>query len=140
MRLIALLVILAGMPLAFGCSSREADPRTVQEAQKAYDDSLVALENGEYQRAAELLTVAIDNATLSADAYSDAMIKRAICCAKLGKFDEAHADLDEAERGAHEDQAHAARSFVYGKQGKSNESRAAMIRARKLNPAIEPFS
>ena len=136
-----LALALLAVPIA-GCST--GTPEEVIEsrkaAQKAFDDALQAVSSKDFVAAKTLLDQAIDSGKLYHDAISPAHINRAICSAMAGDFESAHADLDKMERGAPNlDEIFAARSFVFQKQGKTREAKAAWAKARRVNRYVRKF-
>lgn len=119
-----------------GCSNNTTQETIDQRqaAQQAYDQSLEALARGDIEAAKPLLDKVIELGTLPIDLRCSAYVKRAVCLAISGDFESAHADLDEMEKGApNMDEVLSARSFVFEKQGKTRESKAAWAKARQLN-------
>lgn len=121
----------------FGCDSNRTkiNADTLASAQHSFDQAIAAMADGDHESAAALLDAAlIPGGGLPADIYTDARVNRAICFARLDRFDEAHADLDVAAQGA-ADMAtvHVARSFVFKKEGKTSESASEMSAAKKIN-------
>lgn len=121
----------------FGCSSGKTkiDADKLASAQHAYDQALDSIADGDHESAATLLDAAlVPGGGLPPDIYTAARVQRAVCFARLDRFDEAHADLDVASEGAADMAAvHVARSFVFKKQGKSTESASEMSAAKKIN-------
>ena len=124
-----------------GCSSQEADlAGQRQDTQASYDAAIEALEKHDYGLAETRLTEAIEGGGLRIDQLVDAYIQRAVCYARLGKFEAAHADLDQIEGGAPDlDVVYAARSFVFQKEGRTSEAAAKLNQARRLNPRVQTF-
>jgi tetratricopeptide (TPR) repeat protein len=122
---------------AFPACRRQANPAVYQESQQAFDAGLKASAEGRYEAAIEQLGAALEGGGLLPDSYSTALLERAICLARLGRFQEAHADLEIAAGGAAADEIHRARSFVFAKEGKTVESDSEFREARRLNPSIQ---
>ncbi len=85
-----------------------------------------------------MLSAAIGAGGLQPDAYGDALIKRAIAQAHLGQYEAAHAALDRAEPGAPDlASVHAARSFVFKRQGNEESAGREFAQAKALNPRVQ---
>ena len=77
---------------------------------------------------------------LNIDVSVDAHLNRAVACAALERFDDARADLDAAERiSPSSARIYAARSYLLNKLGRKKAAQAAWIKAKRINPAVEPF-
>jgi Flp pilus assembly protein TadD len=124
-----------------GCGSNSEKLASSRLAsQQAFAEGMTAFNNGDYADAELKLTAAIDLKGLNPDSYCDALIRRAACWAAAGKYDEALTELKSQESsGGPPDLIDVARSFVYRKQGKLGESRAALAKARKFNRAVKEF-
>ena len=124
-----------------GCSSAEdrgADERRASYA--SYQEALAAFQAKRYDAAEAIFTAAIDGGGLNFDILCEAHIKRAVCRAAAGQFDEALAELQEVEdHGGDLAAVEAARSFVFRRQRNEAGARAAWVKARRLNPNIEPY-
>ena len=108
-----------------------------QNTQENFDLAIQKLANGEHAAAKELLDSAISSGNLYIDYLTNAYINRAICSAVAGDFAAAHADLDLIEQGPVDlDKLWAARSFVYEKEGKASQAKAAWTKARKHNRGV----
>lgn len=129
------------MGLAAGCSypgEKQEDIR--RAAANAYNTGLAAFASKDYATAEASLSQAIDAGGLNPDLFADASIKRAVCWAATGKQAEALESLQKIEPwGENQDAVYAARSYILAKQGKAAESRAALARARRLNPRVQEF-
>jgi tetratricopeptide (TPR) repeat protein len=91
-------------------------------------------------RALQKLSAALEGGGLNPDAACDARVKLAVCLASAGKHDEALDTLEMVGAGAsNPDAVEAARSYIYKKQGKAAESRAALAKARQYNPRVQEF-
>jgi len=131
-----LVLLVLGAPGCGGSSAKQAIGR--EEAAQAYIDGMAALESKDYATAQQQLTVAIDTGFLNIDRYVNASTKRAIAYAAQGDFDTALAELDELLKDApNTDEIHAVRSFVFEKQGKDREAKAAWEAARKINRSVK---
>lgn len=131
------LVLLA---LSVGCGSDQTiDPDKLADAQASYDAAIDEIAGGNSDVALELLDRALEpGAGLSPDISVDARIHRAICLARVERTAEAHADLDSAAEGAGDMSAvHAARAFVFAKEGKDTESKSAMRTAKKIKRTVK---
>jgi len=129
------------MLAAFGCGAPGEEHEDARRSAYAnYNEGLAAFASKDYATAEAKLTAAIEARGLNPDVKCDAVVKRAICWVKSGKYNEALADLDSLGAGASNmDQIHAARSYIYKKQGKAAESRTELIKAKRLNPAVQEF-
>lgn len=121
------------------CAScrQKPDPQTFVSAQTALAEGLKAHENKDYQAAVSSLDTALSGGGLMPDLYSQALLTRAECNARLGNFPPAHADLDKAARGAEMSDVHRVRSFVYAKEGNTPSSRSELSAAKRINPRIQ---
>ena len=121
-----------------GCSGRsQADAKVYADAAQAYEEATKAYEAGRYSEAQAAFSAALKAGGLLPDQLGNALIWRAECFAREGKFAEAHADLDRAARGAPMDLVHATRSFVYAKEGNQGKSDEEWREAKKSNSAIQ---
>jgi tetratricopeptide (TPR) repeat protein len=129
--------------LAFGagCSSpAEQLEETRKAASQDYNEALAAFSSGDRAAAEQKFTMVLERGGINPDLYCDAMLRRAVCWAAAGKFDEALADLQTLQAGGGPpDQILAARSYVLGKQGKAAEARAALAKARQYNRTVQEF-
>ena len=124
-----------------GCNSAEERGADVRRASYAsYEEGLAALEAKQYAAAEEKFSAAIAEGGLNFDILCDAHIKRAVCRAAAGRFDEALAELQEVEdHGGDLGAVESARSYIFRKQGNEARARAAWARARQLNPLVQEF-
>ncbi len=122
-----------------GCGGKTIDPELVTSSQEAYHQAVLAVRAGDDEKAIAFLDTALSNGgVLAPDMYEEALVHRAVCLARSGRFDDAHVDLDAAAQGAADmASVHIARSYVYRKQGKASESRAAALTAKKINPRVK---
>lgn len=128
--------VFAGTVAMVGCGGSPAiDADSLASAQQSYDQAIEAIGEGDHEAAATLLDAALEpGGGLPPDIYSDARIQRAVCFARLERFEEAHADLDVASQGAADmASVHVARSFVFKKEGKNADSASEMSAAKKIN-------
>jgi tetratricopeptide (TPR) repeat protein len=127
--------------LPLGCDSSGSEHGDARRAAYiAYDEGLTAFAARNFAAAEPKFTAAIDAGLLNPDSYCQAVAKRALCWAVANKFDEALADLDKlGPAAANEVDVLVARSFILKKQGKTAESRAALAKAKKINPAVQEF-
>lgn len=133
---IGLLTVFSGM-VVLGCGSAAKQGQSRETAAKSYQAGITALESRDYSGAVEHLTAALEGGWLGYTTVS-AYTKRAIAQAALGNYDEAHADLDQAEAGEGASaQTYAARSYVFEKQSQPKEAKAAWNRARKLDRRVK---
>jgi Tfp pilus assembly protein PilF len=111
-----------------------------RSANQAFAEGLAAFEARDFPTAEQQFSVALSGGGLDADRYCIATVKVALCKALTGNFDEATAALDGLGAGAsNPDDVEIARSYIYKKQGKAAESRAALAKARKFNRAAKEF-
>lgn len=124
-----------------GCGYPGEDQEDARRSsQKNYEEALALLASKDRAAAELKFTAAIDGGGLNPDAYTDAAIKRAVCWSGNGKADEALAMLQSLESGGGPpDTIESARSYILAKQGKAAESRAALAKARRLNPKVQEF-
>jgi predicted negative regulator of RcsB-dependent stress response len=105
-----------------------------------YGEGVAAFESNDRARALQKLSAALEGGGLNPDAACDARVKLAVCLASAGKHDEALDTLEMVGAGAsNPDAVEAARSYIYKKQGKAAESRAALAKARQYNPRVQEF-
>ena len=113
------------------------DPQLNVNAETAIQDAEQAMGSGDYAAALSSFDIALAGGVLSPDQYARALTNRAECNTRLGDFAKAHADLDEASRGADMAQVHRARSFLLAKEGNSAGSRSELNAAKRINPKIK---
>jgi len=126
------LVIVLGTAIV-GCGSPARQAQSRQTAAASYAEGVTALESRDYSGAVEHLSAALESGWLG---YSTipAYAKRAIANAALGNYDAAHADLDTASQGEGDTaEIHVVRTYVFEKQGKAKEAKAAWYEAKKLD-------
>jgi hypothetical protein len=127
--------------LAVGCGS--SDSKNADLRRSAYvtlEEGLAAFSARDYANAEQKLTAAIDARVLNPDSYCQAVTKRAVCSAVASKFDDALADLEKlGPAPSNADEVFVVRSFIYKKQGKAAESRAALAKARQYNRTVQEF-
>jgi tetratricopeptide (TPR) repeat protein len=120
-----------------GCK-KKIDPALYADTTVAFNDGIKAYEAGEFEKSVTALTAAIDGYGLSPDQFATAIVRRAVSYGRLGKFTEAHKDLDEAERGApNMDEVFQARHFVFSAEGNKTKAAEALREAKKLNSRIK---
>ena len=90
-----LLILLLG-----GCRPAQVDRDQVAEAGDALQQATDAHASKDYPAAIEKLTAALDSGLLRPDGLCTALLLRAECYARNGKYQDALADLDRAEQGA----------------------------------------
>lgn len=100
---------------AASCAS-QADPTSIRSAEDHFRQGSQAFAAGDRAAALEHFDQALAG-SLQPDMAAEALIKRAYCLADAGRFDEALADLDEAEQGApRPSEVEAARKYVRTRQ------------------------
>jgi tetratricopeptide (TPR) repeat protein len=126
---------------ALGCLAPGEEHEDLRRSAYAnYGEGLTAFESNDRATALTKFTAALEGGGLNPDAACDARVKRAVCLAAAGKYDEALADLEKNGPGASNPEAvEAARSYLYRKQGKAAEAQAALAKARRYNPRIQEF-
>ena len=123
-----------------GCnSSRPIDEKTAESAQAAFDEGLAQVEAGNHKEAVASFDQALTpGGGLSADLYSTARIERAKCLARVGRYEDAHADLEVASQGSvNLAIVHACRSFVFKCEGKDAEASKEMAAAKKIDRRVK---
>jgi hypothetical protein len=124
-----------------GCGSPAAKHEQGRKAAyAAYNEALKTYGAKNYSAAEPQLTAAIEARGLNPDIYCSAVTKRAACWAVAGKLTEALAELETLGPAASNmDEILALKSFIYKKQGKAADSRAALAKAKRINPRIQEF-
>jgi tetratricopeptide (TPR) repeat protein len=124
-----------------GCGAPGEEHEDVRRsAYTNYGEGVAAFESNDRATALEKLSAALEGGGLNPDAACDARVKLAVCLTGAGKYDEALATLEKVGAGAsNPDAVEAARSYIYKKQGKAAESRAALAKARQYNPKVQEF-
>ena len=126
--------------LTLGCGPKPLSEKVAADAASAWNEARETFAEGDYERTAELLDLALSDGGLPPDIYAEALIGRAICRAHLERFEDALADLAEAEMGPISlAQVHMTRSFVYKQQGKKDESRAEAAKAKSIDRRVKPI-
>ena len=124
-----------------GCGSSKQVAIDRRSAQQAFDEGVASFAKKDYEPAMMHLDHALETPGLYPDLFTEAHVKRAICAAALGDIPSAIAELDEMARIAPElDLVYAARSYVFAKQGKKKAAKAAWVKARRINRAVEKFT
>ena len=130
------LLLVAGAPI-LGCDSTAKHAQSRETASESYQTGISAFESRDYNGAVEHLTAALESGWLGYTTVS-AYTERAIAQAALGNYDEAHSDLDKAEEGEGASlDTYVARTYVFEKQGKQKEAKAAWNQARRLNRRVK---
>jgi tetratricopeptide (TPR) repeat protein len=126
---------------AAGCGSAATRGEDVRRASyAAFQDANTALQAKQYEAAEAAFTAAIDEGGLNFDVFCQAHVKRAVCRAAAGRYDEALAELKEvADHGGDLAAVESARSYVFRRQRNESAARAALARARRLDPLVEIF-
>ena len=128
----ALLLVAVGI----GCQ-KQAAPDVFANSQNSYAEAQTLIQNKEYEAAVELLTAAITGGGLDPEFFGQARLQRATCLARLGRYQEAYADLEIAAQGAAPDQVHLVRCFVYEKEGKKSEAADEFRKAKSFNRLLQ---
>ncbi len=136
--------MLAFLAIAFvGCGpKRTIDESLLANAQASFDGAVKAEAVGQSDEAIRLLDLALQpSAGLSPDVAVEAHILRAIVLARVGRTTDAHADLNIAAEGAGDMSAvHAARAYIFAKEGNEKDSKIEMSKARRLNKRVRRIS
>lgn len=127
--------------VCLGCSSPAEKLEDVRLASSvAFNEAVTAFDARDYPKAESAFNVSLQPGGLMSEQYCEAVVKRAVCFAANGKADEALTELDALGPAASNlDAIEAARSYILAKQGKAAESRAALARAKRLNPRVQEF-
>lgn len=127
--------------LVVGCGSAGSEHGDARAAAYAnVNEATVAFDAHDYATAELKLASALASKLLNPDVFCESTVKHAVCLSAAGKHDEALAALDTVGVGAsNADQVESARSYILAKQGKASESRAALAKARRLNPKVQEF-
>lgn len=134
-------VICLGLALLAGCGSKAIDEQTAASAQAAFDQALVEVESGNHESAIAFFDQSLTPGSgLPTDLYTTARIERAKCLARVGRYEDAHADLEVASQGAvNQAVIHACRSFVFKSEGKQAEADKEMAAAKKIDRRVKPI-
>ena len=136
-----LLLLLCAMmsALTVGCASRAIDEQMAESAQAAFDMALAEVDAGDHESAVGLFDQALTpGGGLPADLYTTARIERAKCLARVGRYEDAHADLDIASQGSvNLAVVHACGSFVFRCEGKKAEADKEMATAKKIDRRVK---
>lgn len=126
---------------AFGCSSPAEKLSDVRrDASVAFNEGMTAIDARDYATAEQKFSAAVQPGGLMADQFCEATVRLAVCLAAAGKTDEASKKLDDLGPAAsNPDEVLVARSFIFMKQGKPTEARAALAKARRLNRFVKEF-
>lgn len=124
--------------LLLGCSDGQHSPTDIATAEGGFDEAVVAFNEGNFQLAEDHLSAAIDAGGLNPDLIADAYLLRAECRTKLGKLDEAMADVTSVEQGAPDlGRFHQVRGDILLAQGDKVAAKQAYQEALKTNKNIK---
>jgi Flp pilus assembly protein TadD len=135
-----LCVLVCSMVFApsIGCGGPKGDPVSVANSEASYTEAKTLVLDGSYEVALPKLEAAIAGGGLGPDLYVEALLLRAQCYAMAGQLEQAEADMAKAEQGSpSEAMKELTKGVVLGKQGKSAESKAALAKAKKLDPTLK---
>jgi tetratricopeptide (TPR) repeat protein len=132
-------IILVGLLAAAGCGAQR-NTANFAYAELAYQTALEHYQAKDYDKACESFRAAVDDGGLIVDEYVNAQLLLAVCEARLGNVEAAHAAIDAVADGAPDlARLHAARAFVYEKEQKLAEARFERRLARRENPRVAFF-
>lgn len=121
-----------------GCGGPKGDPVSVANSEAGYTEAKTMVLDGSYEPALPKLEAAISGGGLGPDLYVEALLLRAQCYAMTGKLELAEADMTKAEQGSpSEALMELTKGVILEKQGKSAESKAAMAKAKRLDPTLK---
>jgi predicted Zn-dependent protease len=121
-----------------GCGGPKGDPVSVANSEAGYTEAKTMVLDGSYEPALPKLEAAIAGGGLGPDLYVEALLLRAQCYAMTGKLEQAEADMAKAEQGSpSEAMMELTKGIVLEKQGKSGESKAALAKAKRLDPTLK---
>jgi Tfp pilus assembly protein PilF len=134
-----LVCLLCAGAVAGGCSAPDHSAQRAA-AQRQLDAGIQAWESADLAHAEQQLTPAIRSGSLDSDQYVEGLLMRALVRAALGKYRQAHADLDRAQEGAAQlDRVFAIRAYILQGEGQPEAARRAMEQAREVNPGAVPY-
>lgn len=134
------LVMCCVMSTAFvaGCGGPKGDPVSVASSEGGYTEAKTMVLEGNYEAALPELEAAIAGGGLSPDLYTESLLLRAQCYAMTGQLEQAEADMSKAEQGSPSDaMMELTKGIILDKQGKSAESKAALAKAKRLDPSLK---
>lgn len=120
-----------------GCSANKQSSSAVSTAEGGYDQALAAFESGDFQTAENQLTRAIDADGLNPDLVAEAFLLRAESRSRLGKLDDALADLAIVEQAVPDvARFQRVRGEILLAQGDTAGARDAYSKAREVDGTI----
>ena len=139
MRRILLLVLLTTFSFPIGCGGPPPlSEEVAADSSAAWANAIEAFDAKDFAACSDHLDAALAGGGLPPDVCAEAQLKRAVCRARLDRFDEALADLAEVEQGpVNLAVVHMTRSYVYKKQGKAAESKAEAATAKKIDRRVK---
>lgn len=121
-----------------GCGGPKGDPASIASGEASYTEARTMVLDGNYEAALPKLDAALAGSGLGADLYVESLLLRAQCHAMTGKLEQAEADLAQAENGSpSEAMLELTKGVILEKQGKSSESKAALAKAKRLDPSLK---
>ncbi|MEZ6131874.1 MAG: tetratricopeptide repeat protein [Planctomycetaceae bacterium] len=124
--------------LLLGCTDGQQSSTEIATAEGAYDQGLAAFEAGDFQLAEDQLSRAIDVGGLNPDLTAESYLLRAESRTKLGKLDDAMADVTAVEEGAPDlARFHQVRGNILLARGDKEGAKNAYEEARRTDRTIK---
>lgn len=137
-RFLCVLICSVSLIASIGCGAPKGDPVSVATSEASYTEAKTMVLDGSYEAALPKLEAAISGSGLGPDLYVESLLLRAQCYAMTGKLEQAEADMAQAENGSPaEAMLELTKGVIFGKQGKSAESKAALAKAKRLDPSLK---
>lgn len=137
-RILCVMVILMVFAPGIGCGGPKGDPVSVANSESNYTEAKTMVLDGGYEQALPKLEAAISGGGLGPDLYVEALLLRAQCYAMAGQLEQAEADMEKADQGSpSEAMKELTKGVILEKQGKSAESKAALAKAKRLDPTLK---
>jgi tetratricopeptide (TPR) repeat protein len=123
---------------ATGCGSSQVAESKVATSEQSVTDSITAFSAGDFAKAEQAASQAIDGGGLPVDLFVKALMVRAASRGIAGQFDTALADLDQAAQGAGEmDQVHGLRSLILSAKGEAKTAAEELAKAKQFNKTLK---
>ena len=136
-RIMTLLVVIATV-FTMGCGSSQVAESKVATSEQNVTDSVTAFSAGDFAKAEQAASNAIDGGGLPVDLFVKALMVRAASRGIAGQFDTALADLDQAAQGAGEmDQVHGLKSLILSAKGDAKPAAEELVKAKQFNKTLK---